>query len=103
VEHISTLHLDSAARPLALQSCAPRNACRFVASARAGVLVRVHDVCIDPMSNYKSIVIAGGTTCAQAVRMLLQRSSHSVDEYAADTFVIVKHYLHSGGEWCDVR
>ncbi|CAG0884650.1 unnamed protein product [Darwinula stevensoni] len=63
--------LDDEACPAELQSCHPRGESKFALQMRRGGLVKVHDACLMPGSQYKSLLISEKTTVDELIQLLL--------------------------------
>lgn len=92
----SVLGLSEEARPLELQACHPRGRSTFHLNCRQGIRVRIHDACLAPQSNYKSVLISGETSCAEGVALVLHL--HRLP-FPASNFVLVCVDRESGLEY----
>ncbi|MFH4981747.1 hypothetical protein AB6A40_008456 [Gnathostoma spinigerum] len=80
----SLLLLTDDSRPLELQRCHPMHMSRFILTISSnGVLVRIHDFPISPMSNYKSVMLARRTSAYEAIAIVLSmnRRNSSPSDY----------------------
>uniref|UniRef100_A0A1L8DBS7 Ras-associating domain-containing protein n=1 Tax=Nyssomyia neivai TaxID=330878 RepID=A0A1L8DBS7_9DIPT len=78
------LVLDDEARPAILQACHPKGDSRFCLQLKAGGLVRVHTSALQPLSQYKSLLIAEETTVDELLGLLLTtyNSAEPVEQFS---------------------
>uniref|UniRef100_A0A1B0CXZ2 Ras-associating domain-containing protein n=1 Tax=Lutzomyia longipalpis TaxID=7200 RepID=A0A1B0CXZ2_LUTLO len=78
------LVLDDEARPAILQACHPKGDSRFCLQLKAGGLVRVHTSALQPLSQYKSLLIAEETTADELLGLLLTtyNSAEPVEQFS---------------------
>uniref|UniRef100_A0A6B2EAM0 Ras-associating domain-containing protein n=1 Tax=Phlebotomus kandelakii TaxID=1109342 RepID=A0A6B2EAM0_9DIPT len=78
------LVLDDEARPAILQACHPKGDSRFCLQLKAGGLVRVHTSALQPLSQYKSLVISEETTSDELLGLLLTtyNSAEPVEQFS---------------------
>uniref|UniRef100_A0A1B0DLR9 Ras-associating domain-containing protein n=2 Tax=Phlebotomus papatasi TaxID=29031 RepID=A0A1B0DLR9_PHLPP len=78
------LVLDDEARPAILQACHPKGDSRFCLQLKAGGLVRVHTSALQPLSQYKSLLISEETTSDELLGLLLTtyNSAEPVEQFS---------------------
>ncbi|XP_059612932.1 uncharacterized protein LOC132259355 [Phlebotomus argentipes] len=78
------LVLDDEARPAILQACHPKGDSRFCLQLKAGGLVRVHTSALQPLSQYKSLLISEETTSDEVLGLLLTtyNSAEPVEQFS---------------------